>query len=110
MEYFLTDQQKEIRTLARRIALEKVKPVAAKHDRDSTFPWDLVEEFAKAGFFGIYIPEEWGGTGGGVLDLVLVTEELSRICGGISLAVAATALGSFPARRRIMLLPLAERR
>ncbi|NQT35793.1 acyl-CoA dehydrogenase family protein [bacterium] len=96
MNYFLNEQQEEIRSLARRIALEKVRPVAAKHDREGTFPWDMVEEFAKAGFFSIYIPEEYGGTGGGVLDLVIVTEELSRICGGIALAVSATALGTFP--------------
>ncbi len=96
MNYFLTDTQIELQQLARRIAREKVKPVAAKHDRESTFPWDMVEEFRKAGFFSVYIPEEYGGTGGGILELVLVTEELSRVCGGISLAVAATALGTFP--------------
>lgn len=96
MDYFLNENQEELRKLARRIALEKVKPVAAQHDRDGTFPWDMVKEFADAGLFGVYIPEEWGGLGGGVLDLVIVTEELSRICGGIALAVAATALGTFP--------------
>ena len=96
MDYFLNENQEEIRALARRIAQEKVKPVAAKYDREGTFPWDLVEEFSKAGFFSVYIPEEYGGSGGGVLDLVIVTEELSRICGGIALAVAATALGTFP--------------
>ncbi|MDP8228403.1 MAG: acyl-CoA dehydrogenase family protein, partial [Candidatus Electryoneaceae bacterium] len=96
MDYFLTEQQQELRDLARRIALEKVKPVAAKHDREGTFPWDMVEVFSKAGFFALCVPEENGGLGGGVMDLVIVTEELSRICGGISLAVAATALGTFP--------------
>lgn len=96
MDYFLTEEQVELRKLARRVALEKVKPVAAKHDRENTFPWDMVEEFKKAGFFSVYIPEEYGGTGGGILELVIVTEELSRICGGISLVVAATALGTFP--------------
>ncbi len=96
MNYFLTEAQEELRRLARRIAVEKVKPVAAKHDREGTFPWDMVKEFSDAGFFGVYIPEELGGFGGGVFELVLVTEELSRICGGIALAVAATALGTFP--------------
>jgi len=96
LDYFLTEEQVELRKLARRVALEKVKPVAAKHDRENTFPWDMVEEFKKAGFFSVYIPEEYGGTGGGILELVIVTEELSRICGGISLVVAATALGTFP--------------
>lgn len=96
MDYFLTEEQKELQNLARRVAREKVEKVRAKHDKEGTFPWDMVEEFSRAGFFSVYIPEEYGGTGGGVLDLVLVTEELSRICGGIALAVAATALGTFP--------------
>ncbi len=96
MEYFLSDKQKELQKLVRRIAVEKVKPIRAKHDRDSTFPWEVIEDFGKAGLFKTYIPEEYGGTGGDVFDLVLVVEELSRICGGIALAVAATALGTFP--------------
>ncbi len=96
MDYMLTDAQREIQALARRVAREKVAPVAAKHDRDGTFPWDMVTEFAKAGFFSVIASEEWGGSGGGVMDLVLVTEELSRICGGIALAVAGSALGTFP--------------
>lgn len=96
MEYFLTEEQQALRDLARKVALEKVRPVAAHYDKEGSFPWDMVEEFRKAGFFGVYLPEEYGGTGGGVTELCLVTEELSRICGGIALAVAATALGTFP--------------
>ncbi len=96
MNYFLTESQEELRRLTRRIALEKVRPVAAKHDIEGTFPWDMVKEFSDAGLFSVYVPESLGGFGGGVLELVLVTEELSRICGGIALAVAATALGTFP--------------
>ena len=96
MDYLLTEEQMELKKIARRIALEKVEPVREKYDREATFPWDMVKVFADAGFFELYIPEEYGGAGCGVLDLCLVVEELSRICGGIALAVAATALGTFP--------------
>ncbi len=51
---------------------------------------------ADSNLFGVYIGEEYGGTGGGVLDLCIAVEELSRVCGGISLCLAATALGTFP--------------
>jgi butyryl-CoA dehydrogenase len=91
-----TEYQQELRKLARRIAEEKVRPRAAECDRTGEFPWDLVKVFAQAGFYGCYIDQKYGGTGGGVTELALVTEELSRACGGISLAVAATALGAFP--------------
>jgi butyryl-CoA dehydrogenase len=96
MDYLLTDEQTELKNIARRIALEKVKPVRDKYDREGIFPWDMVKVFADAGFYELYIPPEYGGAGGGVLELCLVVEELSRICGGIALAVAATALGTFP--------------
>ncbi len=96
MEYFFDDFQKELLDTARRIGREKIRPVAAKYDREGTFPWDLVKIFADSGFYGLWVPEEWGGVGRGVMDLVLVTEELSRWCGGIALSVAASALGTFP--------------
>ncbi|MFZ5432597.1 MAG: acyl-CoA dehydrogenase family protein [Calditrichota bacterium] len=96
MDYFLTDDQIELRNLVRQIADEKVRPVAAKYDREGTFPWDLVKIFADAGLFSVVVPEAYGGMGMGVMELVLVTEELSKACGGISLSVAASALGTFP--------------
>jgi butyryl-CoA dehydrogenase len=96
MDYFLTEDQIALRDLVRQIADEKVRPVAAKYDRDGTFPWDLVKVFAEAGLFSSVVPEEYGGMGLGVLELALITEELSKACGGIALSVAASALGMFP--------------
>lgn len=96
MSDFLTEEQQELRALARRVAEEKVRPRAAECDRTGEFPWDLIKVFSETGFYGSYIEEQYGGIGGGVMELVLITEELSRACGGIALAVAATALGTFP--------------
>ncbi|MEE8317502.1 MAG: acyl-CoA dehydrogenase family protein [Candidatus Omnitrophota bacterium] len=96
MDYLLTEEQIMIRDLARQIAREKIKPVAAKYDAEGIFPWDIVKIMADSDLFGIYIEEKYGGTGGGAMELVLATEELSKACGGISLALAATALGAFP--------------
>ncbi len=96
MEYFLTEEQKELQKLARKVAIEKIKPVAAQYDQSGEFPWELVKLFAELDFFRIWVEEEYGGMGKGVTELVLVTEELSRACGGIALSVAASALGTFP--------------
>ncbi|MFH1552594.1 MAG: acyl-CoA dehydrogenase family protein [Candidatus Omnitrophota bacterium] len=96
MDYLLTEEQQMIKDLCRQIAEEKIKPVAAEYDENDKFPWEIVKVLADSDICGIYIPEEYGGTGGGILELAIATEELSWGCGGISLAFAATGLGTFP--------------
>ncbi|MEW6040686.1 MAG: acyl-CoA dehydrogenase family protein [Elusimicrobiota bacterium] len=96
MDYFLTDEQKMIVDLARKIAVEKIKPVREHYEEMEEFPWPVVQEIAKSDLCGLYIPQEYGGYGGGIFDLCLVVEELSKEDGAISLALAATALGTFP--------------
>lgn len=96
MDYLLTDEQKMVRDLARKIAEEKVRPSAAKYDQTEEFPWDIIKIVADAGLFGLFIPEEYGGIGTSVMNLCLATEELSRACGGIAVCYAASALGTFP--------------
>jgi len=96
MEYFLTEEQQMIKELARKIAEEKILPKRAEYDENETFPHDIVKVLADSDLFGVFVPEEYGGLGYGVFELCLVIEELSRICGGIALAYAGTALGTFP--------------
>lgn len=96
MDYFLTEEQQMLKELAHQIAEEKVRPVAKHYDETQEFPWDIMKILAQSDLFGVYIEEKYGGTGGGVLDLVLVTEELSRACGGIAICYAASALGTYP--------------
>ncbi|HNS31581.1 MAG TPA: acyl-CoA dehydrogenase family protein [bacterium] len=96
MDYFLTEEQAMIKELARKIAKEKILPVRAEYDEKEIFPADIVKTLAESDLFGVYIPEEYGGMGYGVFELCLAIEELSIACGGISLAYAGTALGTFP--------------
>ena len=96
MDYFLTEEQIMIRDLARKVAEEKIRPVAAYHDETGEFPWEIMKILAEMDFFRIYIDAEYGGLGMGSMGLVLVNEELSRACGGIALGFAGTALGVMP--------------
>jgi butyryl-CoA dehydrogenase len=96
MDYLLTDEQKMIKELANKIAEEKIRPVAAEYDQSEEYPWDVIKVIADADLFGLFIPEEYGGMGVGILNLCLATEELSRACGGIAVCYAASALGTFP--------------
>ena len=96
MDYLLTEQQIMVSDLARKIAKEKIAPVAAEHDEKETFPWDIMKVMAESDLCGVYIEEKYGGLGGGAMELCLVTEEFSRACGGIAICFAATALGTYP--------------
>ncbi len=98
LDYFLTEEHEMIRDMARTIADEVVRPVAAEYDRSGEFPWPVVEKMAEAGLFGVYIDEKYGGLGGDsrTMNMVLVTEEISKACGGIALSFAGTALGTLP--------------
>ena len=96
MDYFLTEEQKMIKELASRVAQEKVAPVAAELDEKEEFPWEIVKALAQADLFAVCIPEEYGGLGGKTFEFCLVTEELSKVCSGIAVTYAASALGSFP--------------
>ncbi|MEW6142536.1 MAG: acyl-CoA dehydrogenase family protein [Chloroflexota bacterium] len=96
MNYFFNEQQEMVRSLARRIAEEKVLPRRAELDESEEFPWDIIREMAAADLFRVFIPEKYDGLGGGTLDLCLVVEELSRACSGVAICYAATALGAIP--------------
>jgi len=96
MEYFLTEEQQEIKALARQLAEEKMKPVREKYDEEEIFPWDIVKLMAQTDLFRVMLPEEYEGLGGKVLDLVIMMEELSRVDGGIALALGGTGLGMYP--------------
>ncbi len=96
MDYFLTEEQLEIKEISRKVAEEKVKPLREKYDEEGIFPWDMVEVFAQTDLFAVLVPEEYGGISGKVMDLCIVTEELCRVCAGISMAMGATGLGLYP--------------
>ncbi|MFC1955526.1 acyl-CoA dehydrogenase family protein [Chloroflexota bacterium] len=93
MEYFLTEQQKTIKSLARRIAEERILPVRAELDEKEEFPWAIIKDLADADMFRVFVPEEHDGLGGGCLELCLVVEELSRVCSAVAVTYAASALG-----------------
>lgn len=96
MDYLLTEEQKMIRDLCRQIAEEKIRPVAAELDEKEEFPHQIMKVISDSDLFGVYLPEEYGGTGGGVLELCIATEEFSKACGGIAVCYAASALGTIP--------------
>ncbi|NLB54628.1 MAG: acyl-CoA dehydrogenase [Lentisphaerae bacterium] len=96
MDYGLTEEQMMIRDVCKQLAEEKIKPIREHYDEANEFPSEILSAFAQADLCGLYIDEKYGGMGGGVMDLVVAVEELSKVCSGIALSIAATALGAFP--------------
>jgi alkylation response protein AidB-like acyl-CoA dehydrogenase len=96
MKELLSKRTREYQERAREVAEKAVRPVAAELDRTGEYPWSVIGALREAGLMGIWIPEAYGGRSAGVLDLCVVVEELSRACGGVGVAYAVNALGSFP--------------
>ncbi|MHC4938184.1 MAG: acyl-CoA dehydrogenase family protein [Planctomycetota bacterium] len=96
MDHLLSPQNIEWRERAREVARKTVLPNAWKYDRLQEYPWEIKQALADAELMSVWIPKEYGGAGGGVLDLCLVVEELARCCGGTGVLFAVNALGSFP--------------
>ncbi|MBN1868814.1 acyl-CoA dehydrogenase family protein [Candidatus Sumerlaeota bacterium] len=96
MDFALTEIQEMIRDTARQIGEEIILPNRARWDEEETFPTEALDALAKSDMMGVYIPEEYGGMGGGALDLCIAVEELSKFCGSVAVSYAANALGAFP--------------
>ncbi len=96
MDYFLSEEQLMIRDLCRQIAEERIKPVRAELDEKEEFPHAIMKALAQADLYGLIIPEQYGGLGGGCLENCIAVEELSRACVGVSTSFAASFLGAYP--------------
>ncbi|HVP38682.1 MAG TPA: acyl-CoA dehydrogenase family protein [Candidatus Saccharimonadales bacterium] len=84
------------REVAKDLADRVVRPLAAKYDQLQEYPWEIKDELAKAGLLKVWVPKEFGGVGGRLIDLCVCVEELSRACGGVGVLYAVNALGTFP--------------
>ncbi len=96
VNYFLTEEQQMIVDLAYQIAVEKIIPVRARLDETEEFPWDIMKDLAQADLFGLYIPEQYGGLGGGCFENCLAVEQLAYGCIAVTTTFAASALGAYP--------------
>ncbi|MDQ3940328.1 MAG: acyl-CoA dehydrogenase family protein [Actinomycetota bacterium] len=96
LSFRLTDEQRAFQETVRQLAEDKIAPRAQEIDEADEYPWDIDELLIKNGFAGVSYPEEYGGAGGGAIELCILVEELSRVCAGISLIPAVNKLGAIP--------------
>jgi alkylation response protein AidB-like acyl-CoA dehydrogenase len=88
VEFSLSDDQREIQSLAREFAQAEIEPNASAWDREHGFSPELIAKLAELGLMGVCIPEEYGGAGADFLSYILVLEELSRADAGVGVTVA----------------------
>lgn len=92
----ITEEALHWKEVARKVAEEVVRPIAAKYDELQEYPEEVRQAYIENGLLGVWIPKEYGGHGAGIVALCYVVEELSRACGATGVAYAVNALGSFP--------------
>ena len=94
--FYLTDDQRMIRDLARKIARDRVQRWAADVDERERYPDESIAAVTEAGLYGIWVPEEYGGTAMGCLALSLVSEELAWACAATATQYLDQPLGGLP--------------
>ncbi len=95
-QYDLTEEQRMLRDMVRRLAREKVEPGAGQRDEEGRFDWSMVELLRENGLYGIDFPGAYGGSEAGMLALVIAVEELARVDASCALLIADQELGSLP--------------
>jgi butyryl-CoA dehydrogenase/acyl-CoA dehydrogenase len=96
LNFSFTEEQEMFRRSIRDLVQDKLAPRAAEIDEADEYPWDIDEELVKNGFAGVSYAEEYGGAGGGPVELCILVEEISRVSAGVSLIPAVNKLGAIP--------------
>ena len=89
MEFEYNENQEMIAQMVRDFAEKEIKPHYKKWDEEEHFPVDVMKKMGELGLLGIFIPEEYGGSGFGYFEYATALMELGKVCGGIGLSVAA---------------------
>ncbi len=90
----LTETQKQLQWTALEFAKKEIAPRAAEVDRTEQYPWENVKQLTKQGFMGMTVPKEYGGPGMAFLDVVLVIEEIAKVCGVSARIVVEANMGA----------------
>ncbi|KDN52358.1 acyl-CoA dehydrogenase NM domain-like protein [Tilletiaria anomala UBC 951] len=92
----LTEDQEAYRDLARKFTEEHIIPKAEHHDKTMEYPWEIIKAAHSVGLLNTHIPEQYGGSGLGLMECSLISEELAYGCSGIQTAIEANGLAEAP--------------
>ncbi len=97
MHFFeFTEEQKMLRKAVREFAEAEIAPKAAEWDEKDACPVELFKEMGDIGINGIFVPEQYGGSGFGFIGRAICLEEISRYSAGLGIAMMTHHLGLYP--------------
>ena len=88
-DFALTENQQMVAQMVRDFAEKHIRPHVMEWDEAQHFPIELFKQLGDLGLMGVLVPEEYGGSGFGYLEYVIVISEIAKVCGSIGLSVAA---------------------
>jgi alkylation response protein AidB-like acyl-CoA dehydrogenase len=80
MNFRLTEEQLVLRGQAKNLARRALVERAAHWDATAEVPWENIDLLAREGYLGLLVAPEYGGSGGNIMDLVLVLEQFGWAC------------------------------
>jgi len=93
----LNEEQRIILENVRRVARERIAPIASEIDKEGVFPWDIARLFGQMGLLQIFLPPSYGGLEEEkTLMFCLCVEEIAKACASSALMLIVQAVGSFP--------------
>ena len=96
MDFQLSEELQGLQATVRKLAQEKIKPRAREIDSTGAYPQDIFDEFKKADLLGLCIPEEYGGSGAGIMGLAVAIEEVTKYSNVLGLMLLLTRLPTGP--------------
>ena len=94
--FALPREYQDLRESVRALAEKEIAPHAHAVDEDHRFPREASDALIKANLYAAHVPAEFGGEGADALAVVLIIEEVARVCASSSLIPAVNKLGSLP--------------
>jgi len=90
-------KHKAVRKAVRKFAETELGPISHEIDRESRFPWEVIEKMAPLNYFGLQVPKKYGGAELDTISYAITIEELSRVCAAIGLCVTVhNSVGAYP--------------
>jgi alkylation response protein AidB-like acyl-CoA dehydrogenase len=94
--FWLRDDERQVRELARALARERIAPLAAQVDETEAYPAEQLRLLGQQGLMGLYVPEAYGGAGLGALAFCLATEELAWACASTAVVYLVQYAAGYP--------------